>query len=159
MIVNYTTFFFNKHKIIIAQSNSTLVYCGFSFDDFQTRFPNNKKHTCSFLMEVKNQLEEYFLGHRESFDIKASFSGTEFQKEIWKEIKNIPYGELTTYGELAEKLGRGNAQRAVGAGLGRNPIAIIYPCHRVVGKNGSLTGFAGGVELKKNLLTLEGVSI
>lgn len=101
------------------------------------------------------QLAEYFAGKRTAFNIPLSATGTEFQKRVWLELTKIPYGETWSYGELAKKIGRDKAARAVGAANGKNPIGIIVPCHRVIGASGSLTGFAGGLEIKSRLLALE----
>jgi methylated-DNA-[protein]-cysteine S-methyltransferase len=108
------------------------------------------------LMETERQLDEYFAGRRKKFGVKLDFAGTEFQKKVWQELLAIPFGETRSYGEIAAKLGNPKAMRAVGAANGKNPISIIAPCHRVVGANGQLTGFAGGLEAKAHLLGLEG---
>jgi methylated-DNA-[protein]-cysteine S-methyltransferase len=105
---------------------------------------------------VKIQLTEYFNGKRRVFDLPLEVYGTPFQKDIWKHLQNIPFGETRSYGQLAKAIGNPKASRAVGAANGKNPISIILPCHRVVGSNGNLTGFAGGVEAKDFLLKLEG---
>jgi methylated-DNA-[protein]-cysteine S-methyltransferase len=105
--------------------------------------------------EVARQVAEYFRGERLEFDLPLAAEGTPFQKAVWAELVKIPCGTTTTYGELAKKLGRPNAARAVGAANGANPIWLIVPCHRVIGSNGSLTGYAGGVELKDKLLAWE----
>jgi methylated-DNA-[protein]-cysteine S-methyltransferase len=107
------------------------------------------------LVEARRQLEEYFAGTRKQFDLPLEFLGTEFQKRVWSELLTIPYGETRTYGEIAAKLGDPNRMRAVGAANGRNPISIVAPCHRVIGADGSLTGFAGGLKAKAHLLNLE----
>lgn len=101
------------------------------------------------------QLEEYFSGSRTEFDLPLNPEGTEFQKSVWKALCEIPYGETATYGEIAAKIGNPGACRAVGMANNRNPIAIIIPCHRVVGAGGSLTGYAGGLDKKDFLLKLE----
>jgi methylated-DNA-[protein]-cysteine S-methyltransferase len=101
------------------------------------------------------QLEEYFEGRRTQFDFPLDFHGTPFQVAVWRELVNIPYGETRTYGEIAKKLGRPGAARAVGMANHDNPIAIVIPCHRVVGHDGMLTGYAGGLPIKRALLTLE----
>jgi len=105
--------------------------------------------------EVRDQLSAYFAGKLRAFDVPVAGAGTEFQKAVWKELLTIPFGATQTYGELAKRLGDANASRAVGAANGRNPIGIIVPCHRVVGANGSLTGYAGGLERKQWLLAHE----
>jgi O-6-methylguanine DNA methyltransferase len=100
-------------------------------------------------------LLDFLSGKRKKFNLKTKFYGTEFQKSVWEELAAISYGDKITYQDMAIRIGRDNSQRAVGAALGKNPIAIIYPCHRVIGKNQKLTGFAGGLKLKENLLLLE----
>lgn len=107
------------------------------------------------LLETKKQLNEYFLEQREAFDLPIYTHGTSFQQEVWNVLNHIPYGETWTYLEVAMKINRPKAVRAVGTAIGRNPISIIVPCHRVIGMNGSLTGFAGGLDRKEILLKLE----
>lgn len=107
------------------------------------------------LLETERQLGQYFAGERRSFDVPLSFAGTDFQKRVWAALLAIPFGETRSYGEIAHQLGTPGASRAVGAANGRNPISIIAPCHRVVGSNGKLTGFAGGLDAKAFLLELE----
>jgi len=101
------------------------------------------------------QLREYFAGERKTFSLTLIAEGTDFQRAVWAELQNIPYGETISYKELADRIGRPKAVRAVGAANGANPIPIIIPCHRVIGNDGSLTGFGGGLPLKKRLLELE----
>ncbi len=101
------------------------------------------------------QLAEYFAGDRTSFDLPLDLRGTEFQVEVWQALAEIPFGETSTYGEQANRIGRPKASRAVGAANGRNPLSIVLPCHRIVGKDGSLTGFAGGLDAKRFLLDHE----
>lgn len=108
------------------------------------------------LVETRRQLEEYFAGSRREFDIPLDLRGTEFQRAAWQALAGIPYGTTATYSEQATRIGRPRAVRAVGAANGRNPVSIVLPCHRVVGRDGSLTGFAGGLESKRILLHLEG---
>lgn len=103
------------------------------------------------------QLEEYFAGSRREFFIPLDMRGTEFQKQVWEQLLAIPYGTTRSYGELASRLGKPSASRAVGAANGRNPLSIVVPCHRVIGSSGALTGFAGGLEAKRTLLMLEGI--
>jgi methylated-DNA-[protein]-cysteine S-methyltransferase len=102
-----------------------------------------------------SQLNEYFAGERHDFDLPLRLSGTEFQLLVLEELQRIPYGETTSYGDIAERIGRPKAMRAVGAANGRNPIPIIVPCHRVIGRSGDLTGFGGGLDTKEALLRLE----
>ena len=101
------------------------------------------------------QLDEYFRGERDSFDLPLAPAGTEFQLRVWEQLRRIPYGETMTYGEVAREIGSPSASRAVGHANGSNPIAVIVPCHRVIGSNGTLTGFGGGLERKRKLLDLE----
>lgn len=107
------------------------------------------------LAEVTRQLDEYFAGNRVEFDLVLAPSGTPFQLEVWDQLCRIPYGETISYGELARRVDRPGAARAVGAANGQNPIAIIVPCHRVIGADGSMTGYGGGLERKRFLLELE----
>jgi methylated-DNA-[protein]-cysteine S-methyltransferase len=101
------------------------------------------------------QLAEYFAGARDSFELATAISGDRFQQRVWRLIDEIPYGGTTTYGELARELGDPSLARTVGSAVGRNPLSVIVPCHRVVGKDGALTGYAGGLERKRFLLDLE----
>lgn len=107
------------------------------------------------LLKTEKQLLEYFLRERSHFDVPLKFNGTPFQEDVWNILSQIPYGVTYTYKDIAHKVGKPEAVRAVGAAIGRNPISIIIPCHRVIASNGSLTGFAGGLERKKQLLKLE----
>lgn len=108
------------------------------------------------LREAERQLWEYFSGKRREFDLTLEFVGTEFQKQVWAALVTIPYGETRSYGDIARQIGNPTAVRAVGAANGRNPLSIIAPCHRVIGTNGKLTGFAGGLQTKAFLLRIEG---
>lgn len=105
--------------------------------------------------EAAAQLREYFAGNLQAFDLPLAPRGTEFQQSVWSALLEIPYGQTTTYSTIANKIGRPAAVRAVGAANGANPIPIIIPCHRVIGANGSLTGFGGGLDVKRQLLALE----
>ena len=113
----------------------------------------NKQHP--ILLETQKQLSEYFEGQRKIFDLPLDFEGTEFQQKVWQALLTIPFGETRSYKDIAEQIGNVKAVRAVGAAKGKNPISIIAPCHRVVGANGKLVGFAGGLENKDVLLKLE----
>lgn len=120
--------------------------------------PLTPKPNHPVLLETQRQLKQYFAGKREAFTLKLAFVGTEFQKDVWKALTRIPFGETRSYAEIARQVGRPAAVRSVGAANGRNPISIVAPCHRVIGANGKLTGFAGGLEAKAFLLNLESKS-
>ena len=109
------------------------------------------------LLKTERQLNDYFAGKLKKFSLKFDFAGTEFQKEVWQALARIPFGETRSYGEIAREIGRPKAVRAVGAANGKNPISIIVPCHRVIGSNGKLTGFAGGLKAKAFLLKTESI--
>jgi methylated-DNA-[protein]-cysteine S-methyltransferase len=113
----------------------------------------NKTHPV--LLQTQQQLNEYFQGQRTQFDLALDFAGTEFQQKVWQALLTIPFGETRSYKQIAEQIGNVKAVRAVGAANGKNPISIIAPCHRVVGANGKLVGFAGGLENKDILLKIE----
>ena len=108
-----------------------------------------------FFTNVATQLDEYFTGSRKHFNLQIQPKGTEFQIKVWEELIKIPYGETKSYQEIAEIIGKPNAQRAVGSACNKNPILLIIPCHRVIAKSGKLTGFAYGLDIKKHLLKLE----
>jgi methylated-DNA-[protein]-cysteine S-methyltransferase len=105
--------------------------------------------------EVREQLEQYFAGARRAFDVDLDLRGTDWERRVWAALRRIPYGETRSYGDIARELGTVRASRAVGLANGRNPVAIIVPCHRVIGADGRLTGFGGGLERKRSLLDLE----
>ena len=107
------------------------------------------------LQETVNQLQAYFAGTRTAFDVPMRLNGTDFQQQVWHALKIIPYGQTRTYKDIATALGRPTASRAVGAAIGKNPLSIVIPCHRVLGVTGRLTGFAGGLGSKRFLLDLE----
>ncbi len=108
------------------------------------------------LKELKRQLDEYFRGKRKSFDLPLATGGTDFQEKVWKNLRKIKYGKLTSYGAVAEAVGKQKAAIAVGQAVGRVPIPIVIPCHRVIGADGSLTGYGPGLDAKRALLELEG---
>lgn len=115
----------------------------------------DKMHFASIL----EQLDNYFTGNHKTFDITFEATGTPFQKRVWAELSKIGYGEIRTYQQIADAIGSPRSVRAVASAIGRNPLSIVVPCHRVIGSNGKLTGFAGGVQSKRLLLELEGVSL
>ena len=107
------------------------------------------------LKEAAQQLDAYWAGELLDFDLPLAAKGTPFQQKVWRALRKIPYGTTATYGQIAKKIGSPTASRAVGAANGRNPIAIVVPCHRVIGANGTLTGYAGGLDMKRQLLDHE----
>ncbi len=110
------------------------------------------------LVEADRQLTEYLAGKRTAFELSIHVEGTPFQKRVWQYLLTIPYGQTRSYGHVARAMGSGSASRAVGLATSKNPLSIVVPCHRVIGASGRLTGFAGGLEIKARLLTLEGAS-
>lgn len=138
-------------KLWLSAENGRLVSLSFKGEKA------GKEITEPVLNEAVKQLSEYFAGSRRTFSLPIEPRGTEFQRAVWNELLKIPFGETKTYGDIAAAMGKPKASRAVGMGCNRNPIAIIIPCHRVVGKNGSLTGFAGGLDVKGKLLEHEGM--
>ena len=116
-----------------------------------------RKPDHKLLRQAKRELLEYFAGRRKRFDVALAPAGTTFQRAVWKAISTVGFGETISYGELARRAGHDGSARAAGAATGRNPIGIIVPCHRIMGADGSLTGYAGGLERKRALLALEGV--
>lgn len=126
-------------------------------DPKRVRFlPQTEQPENAILLEAERQLRQYFSGERREFTLTLDFAGTAFQKQVWAALVTIPWGETRSYGDIARQIGNPTAVRAVGAANGRNPISIIAPCHRVIGANGRLTGFAGGLPTKAYLLRLEG---
>jgi len=127
--------------------------------EFEGRHGHNAddQETCDpVLSSCISQLKEYFAGERDRFDLPLSAGGTDFQRAVWAALADIPYGELRSYRDIAQAIDNPAAVRAVGAANGRNPLPIVVPCHRVIGSDGSLTGFAGGLQAKTRLLQLEG---
>ena len=104
------------------------------------------------------QIEDYFRGRRQTFDISLDLRGTDFQISVWRALLQIPYGTTKSYSDIAKEINRPKAVRAVGGAIGANPVSIVVPCHRVIGKDGTLTGFGGGLEIKEELLRIEGIS-
>lgn len=142
-------------RLLLAGDDSALCYVG---------LPDGKAHICpqqdwqlvdDGFPDVTLQLREYFAGHRETFSVALLPTGTDFQQSVWAALREIPYGQTRTYSQIAEMIGRPRAVRAVGAANGANPLPILVPCHRVIGVNGSLTGFGGGLVAKSYLLELE----
>ncbi|MDA0958807.1 MAG: methylated-DNA--[protein]-cysteine S-methyltransferase [Proteobacteria bacterium] len=126
------------------------------FENQQNSIGEGAERVDAVLTACRDQLKEYFAGTRRRFDIPLAPSGTAFQKSVWQALSGIPYGQLRSYRDIAEILNKSRAVRAVGAANGRNRLPIVVPCHRVIGSDGSLTGFAGGLDAKRALLKLEG---
>ena|SRR6266705_1530266 len=142
-------------KLLLAGSRTGLKLVSFGSGNRARRVEPEWQVDNSAFVEVFDQLQSYFAGERQNFELDLVLQGTDFQKKVWTALRNIPYGETISYKELAEIVGSPKAVRAVGAANGANPIPIIIPCHRVIGHDGSLTGFGGGLPLKKQLLELE----
>jgi methylated-DNA-[protein]-cysteine S-methyltransferase len=158
MTYRFTTMFSPVGELTLVASDAGLVAILWENDEpgrvrlgAKTRDENDP-----ILTKAEEQLHAYFAGTLTRFTVPLDFQGTDFQKSVWAALLTIPFGETRSYGEIARQIGRPTASRAVGAANGRNPISIIAPCHRVVGSNGALTGFAGGLEAKALLLSLEG---
>ena len=142
-------------ELLLAGDDAGLSLVGFPEGAMRREPESGWDYDEAPFVEVRDQLREYFDGKRKTFDLPLQLTGTEFQVQVLEELQRIPYGETTSYGEIAERIGRPKAMRAVGAANGRNPIPIIIPCHRVIGRSGDLTGFGGGLETKAALLRLE----
>jgi methylated-DNA-[protein]-cysteine S-methyltransferase len=142
-------------RIWVAWCNEGLVSIGFADQNKGAQIDPAWKLDPDLHCDAIDQLRGYFAGTLRKFDLPLVLRGTEFQKRVWNELAAIPFGETTTYGEIASRLGKPTASRAVGAANGQNRIAIVLPCHRVIGRDGSLTGFAGGIDKKSGLLEFE----
>lgn len=144
--------------LIVAGCTSHIHHIGFPNGSRKTEIHPHWRHDPTPFADLRAQLRAYFAGELTKFELQLRPSGTEFQQAVWQALMDIPYGETTSYGAMASKIGRPKASRAVGAANGANPIPIVIPCHRVIGADRSLTGFGGGVETKAFLLQLEGFS-
>jgi len=142
------TDFFCEYLTKLAQRLDLPVSCGGESE-------NGAAGVDPLAEQLERELTEWFAGARRDFDLPLALRGTPFQRSVWEALRAIPYGAVRSYGELAKSLGKPDAMRAVGAANGRNPVSIVVPCHRVIGANGSLTGYAGGLERKRFLLALE----
>ena len=141
----------------IVEENDAIVQI--QFEQEQKTVGDAALQDTPLLLEAKRQLEEYFAGLRAGFSLPLNPQGTAFQKKVWQHLEAIPYGQTRTYGQIAAAVGQPTASRAVGGANHNNPIAIVIPCHRVIGANGKLTGYAGGLDIKEKLLRLEGVEV
>lgn len=142
----------DKRSFTIVSEKDSVVALYFGESD---KYNGAKIFQTDVIKQAKEELDEYFAGLRKEFDVKINPSGTKFQKDVWNALMQIPYGGLATYKNIAIQVGSPKAYRAVGSANHRNPIPIIIPCHRVIGSNGKLTGYAYGLDMKKGLLTLE----
>jgi len=152
---SYTWYESPAGPLLLAGSRDGLYYVSFSNGRHAVAIEPEWIEDRSLFDDAIRQLREYFAGERTTFSLTLKPEGTDFQRAVWAELQNIPYGETISYKELADRIGKPKAVRAVGAANGANPIPIIIPCHRVIGNDGSLTGFGGGLPLKKRLLELE----
>lgn len=142
-------------SLLLAGADERLSLLGFPGGSMARRHESDWREDAAPFREVIRQLDAYFAGELTQFDLPLAPEGTEFQRQVWSALLEIPFGETWSYGQLAERVGRPKAARAVGAANGVNPIPVIIPCHRVVGANGKLTGFGGGLPTKQYLLSLE----
>ena len=151
-------------RLVLASFADRLCLCDWSDNPFAERNrrriekylkATSKTETTSVLEETKRQLDEYFAGKRKAFDIQLCLVGTDFQHKVWNALRSIPYGSTKSYKDIAQCIGKPKAVRAVAGAIGANAISILIPCHRVIGSNHSLTGYAGGLETKRGLLGME----
>ncbi len=151
--MKYTRFDTPLCEIILAGGSTGLSNIFLNTESF--KIPGEWLRDDAFFADTVNQIKEYFSGKRTKFNIKINPQGTDFQKKVWNELKKIPYGKLCSYKDIAQSIGNPKACRAVGMANSKNPIPLIIPCHRVIGANGKLTGFASGLAIKEKLIKLE----
>lgn len=153
----YTKFNTRLCEIILAGNEKGLACLHLNTGEGSRRFnvPEEWELNPDFFKQAQDQVLEYLDGKRQVFSVPINPQGTEFQKKVWETLRTIPYGQVSSYGDIARAIGNSKAARAVGAANGRNPIPLIIPCHRVVGADGSLTGFAHGLAMKEQLIDLE----
>jgi len=151
-------------SLLIAATEAGV--CGVYFEEhkhfkgkegWQMAVPSSRP--AQLLAQTATQLDEYFAGKRTTFDVPLDLAGTDFQRSVWAELSSIPFGKSVSYAQHAQRLGNAKALRAVGSAIGKNPVSIIVPCHRVIGSSGAVTGYAGGLERKRFLLALEGTAV
>jgi methylated-DNA-[protein]-cysteine S-methyltransferase len=148
----YCVYHYKFCNLFIAEEDEAVCFVSFCADKM---FEDFEKSETPLIKKAAKQFNEYFNKDRQNFDLPLILHGTDFQVKVWKALQKIPYGETRSYGELAAMIGNPKACRAVGMANNRNPISIIIPCHRVIGHDGSLTGYGGGLKLKQKLLNLE----
>ena len=162
-MIYWTLFTYHDWTFILAATEKGLCFTGSESQDekelFEWAGKRRKgmalKRDDSRLLPYAEQFREYFDGERDVLEVPLDVEGTDFQRQVWQALQVIPFGELRCYGDIAEAIGKPTAVRAVGAAIGANPVMVTIPCHRVIGKNGSLTGFRGGLSMKQRLLQLE----
>jgi methylated-DNA-[protein]-cysteine S-methyltransferase len=146
-------------ELLIAVRDQRLLHVGFAEERHPYPRQGEWRQSSERVADARRQLQEYFSGKRQQFDVDLLPIGTDFQRQVWAELSRIPYAQTISYGELARRIGNAKAMRAVGLANGRNPIPIVVPCHRVIGANGSMTGFGGGIDRKRWLLEHEARAI
>ncbi len=154
-VVSYTTVESPVGRLLLAADDAGLRHLLFMKGRRAARPDPTWREDREPLEEAIRQLRRYFSGESDGFNLRLAPEGTPFQREVWRRLFDIPYGETISYGELARRIGNPKASRAVGLANGANPIAIVIPCHRVIGSSGELTGYGGGLSIKKTLLALE----
>lgn len=162
-VIEWSVLTNSQWPLVVAKTSKGLCYVGSpgqTFENFQAyifkRFPTAElRKNPEALAPYIQQMTDYFAGSRTLFSLPIDVKGTPFQEEIWRALQEIPYGHTVSYSEIAARIQRSTAIRAVGTAIGANPVLITVPCHRVIGKNGAITGYRGGLELKKFLLELE----
>lgn len=142
-------------KLLLVGTDSVLEALHFPNEAKQKDIGKDRQYDATCFQTALRQLAQYFAGDRQQFDLRIALKGTPFQEKVWQELRRIPYGRTASYQDIALRVGNVKACRAVGMANNKNPLPIIVPCHRVIGKNGSLTGFGGGLGIKKQLLELE----
>lgn len=154
----------NKNHIIYIDTDNKLMPCFIKQLNLQKtnindifKINNNQNQERDFLI-IQKQLKEYFLGKRKNFDFSYDLIGSDFSKQVWKELEKVPYGTTISYRDLAIRLGDSKKTRAVANAVGKNPLLILIPCHRIIGSDGSLRGFRSGLDMKKRLLDIEGIT-
>lgn len=160
------TAYFNQMPLTISSNENTITGLWFKNQKYHsaTLPPNSIMKECPIFKDISKFLDQYFSGKIPDFTIPFSPSGSIFQQQVWKVLEQIPYGELVTYGEIASIIGKQRgvnkmSAQAIGGAIGHNPISILIPCHRVIGRNSNLTGYASGLTTKIQLLKLEGISL
>lgn len=155
--IHYDTFKSPLGKILIAARGKKIIGLWFEGQKYEAHPDEDwtRKPDDPVLIDAIQQVKEYFSGKRSDFKMLLDLGGTEFQQTVWQELQKIPSGSTITYGELANRIGKPAAVRAAAAAVGKNPASVVVPCHRVLGANGSLTGYAGGLDRKEHLLKLE----